>query len=96
MVGSFALDYTPRQADSLETHFFEDHFVIYDPDADRVHYLNATAALVFELCDGNRPVSAIADLVCKAYNLAGIPTGEVTACLADLHAAGVIHRSAGE
>ena len=34
---------------------------MYDPKTGEVHYLNATAALVFRLCDGSGSVQEIAE-----------------------------------
>ena len=42
------------RADGLDVNEVPDGYVIYQTDADRVHYLNKTAAIVFELCDGAR------------------------------------------
>jgi hypothetical protein len=35
--------------------------LIYDLERDQLHQLNATAAAVFELCDGRTPLAALAD-----------------------------------
>src|SRR5262249_35525069 len=39
----------PRHIEGLEINPVEDGFMIYRPDADRVHYLNHTAVLILEL-----------------------------------------------
>src|SRR5438067_11837573 len=41
----------------------EDGYVAYDPVADNLHQLNPMAALLTELCDGNRSRDEIAGLV---------------------------------
>lgn len=38
-------------------------FVLHDAERGRVHYLNNTAALIYELCDGRTPVDEIALLL---------------------------------
>ena len=42
------------RAEGLDVNEVPDGYVIYQTEADRVHYLNKTAAIVFELCDGAR------------------------------------------
>lgn len=42
--------------------------LIYDLESDKAYYLNATAAAVWQLCDGESPISEVA---AKATNLTG-------------------------
>jgi hypothetical protein len=72
------------QADGLDVSESEDGLVIYNERTDRVHHLNSTAALVFQLCDGSRSAGEIADLLQKAFKLDGAPTVEVETCLRQL------------
>jgi hypothetical protein len=81
MAHVFTEEAAPRKISGLEAHLLDDEVVVFQPGADRVHCLNATAALVFELCDGNRSVSTIIHLVREAYKLAEDPTGEVMTVL---------------
>jgi hypothetical protein len=80
----------PRKIAGLEAHFLDDQVVVFKPGAQQVTSLNPTAALVFELCDGNRSVSTIVDLVREAYGLMESPADEVMTCLASLSEAGII------
>ena len=73
-----------QKADGLDIHLVDDHCVAYDPVGDRIHYLNPTAALVLEFCDGNRSPAEIAALVQQAYGLATTPLDEITRCLSSL------------
>ncbi|HEY3673794.1 MAG TPA: PqqD family protein [Acidimicrobiia bacterium] len=57
---------------------------------DRVHYLNATAAVVFELCTGENSEAEIADLVGTAYGLDEPPQREVASCLDHLQLEGIV------
>ena len=41
----------------------------YHPGRDRVHVLNATAALVLELCDGRRGYREIEEMVAEAFSV---------------------------
>jgi PqqD family protein of HPr-rel-A system len=65
------------RADGLEINVVEDGYVIYQAANDRVHYLNPTSALIFELCDGSRDVEAIASAVAEEFALADPPYAEV-------------------
>ena len=67
-----------------------DGYVIYDDCRDLVHYLNLTAAPVFELCDGKSDVAAIADILQEAYGLPVPPTADVEECLASLQSKGLV------
>jgi hypothetical protein len=79
----------PRKSDGLQTDEVEDGFVIYQPDRARVHYLNPTANLILELCDGSLTAPQIAELVGQAFNLVNPPTHEVHEALATLHSEGL-------
>ena len=75
---------TPRQAEGIEINPVADGYIVYQPDRDRVHYLNHTAVLVLELCNGATRADAIAAALKDAYALAEPPTREVGECLAKL------------
>ena len=47
----------------------KDGCVVYQPGRDQVHFLNLTAALVLELCDGMNDAQAIEALVAEAYGM---------------------------
>jgi hypothetical protein len=63
----------PKRPDNLDINPAEDGFIIYQPDQDRVHFLNPTAVLILELCDGTRPLPEIAAMVQEAYGLPEAP-----------------------
>jgi len=80
----------PRRADPLEVSEVADGLVVYQPDPDRVHYLNNTAAVVFELCTGENTEAEIVDLLGRAFALDAPPQREVEACLAHLQHEGIV------
>ena len=80
----------PEPAPGLDVHEVDDGLVVYDLTNDRVHYLNATATLVFALCDGEHVVEEIVELVGAAWELPDRPEAEVLACLEQLRDEGVI------
>ena len=62
-----------RVTDGLEVTGVPDGYVLYDEGRERVHYLNPTAALVYELCDGSRSVADIRSFMRDAYDLDEAP-----------------------
>ncbi len=80
----------PRRVDGLEPHEVDDGLVVYQPSTDRVHYLNPTASVVFELCTGEHSDREIEVLVGSAWGLSEAPGEEVQRCLAQLRAEGIV------
>lgn len=80
----------PRRADGLEPHEVDDGLVVYQAATGRVHYLNPTASVVFELCTGDHTETEIAALVGAAWDLPEPPHEEVQRCIEQLRAEGVI------
>jgi hypothetical protein len=80
----------PDPRPGLEVHTVDDGLVVFDAATDRVHYLNATATVVFSLCDGARTADQIADLVRAAWQMERAPRDEVTACIDQLRTEGVL------
>jgi hypothetical protein len=79
------------KADNLEVNEVSDGYVIYEGDLDRVHYLNNTAAVVFELCDGERDIEAIVLRVAELFNLeATACDNEVRSCIESLSKEGLV------
>ncbi|MDA8341004.1 MAG: PqqD family protein [Actinomycetota bacterium] len=85
----------PRRVSDLEISQIVDGYVVYDPATDRVHYLNHTAAVVIELCDGELTVDRIIDLVQGAWDLPERPVDEVEACVARFEKVGLVVDAAG-
>jgi hypothetical protein len=83
----------PSKVDGLDVNEVKDGLIVYESERDRVHYLNATASIVFELCDGTADSSGIADLIAKAYGLDEVPVADVEACLVQLREEGLLRSS---
>jgi hypothetical protein len=62
----------------------EDGYIVYKPELDRVHYLNHSAVLVLELCNGGNSARKIAELIQQAYSLPNPPYGMVDEALLSL------------
>jgi len=74
----------PQRVSGIEIREVDDGFMIHQPERDRVHYLNHTATLVLELCNGERSLVQIAELVAAAYGLTAPPEKEVAEVLEKL------------
>ena len=70
--------------EGLEVNEVPDGRVVYQASRERVHYLNPTALVVFELCAEKIPLAAIARFLEDAYQLGAPPLAEVRACMASL------------
>ena len=88
---------TYRRASDMACNEVPDGYVVYDPRREEVHYLNLTAAAVFELCDGEATSAAIAQSLQVVFGLEHAPGDDVDGCLKALAAQGLItpvaHRS---
>ena len=80
----------PAVVDGLDVNEVDDGLVVYDPERDRVHYLNATASVVFTLCDGTHDRAAIGATLAEAFGLPDAPTDEIAACLDQLADEGLL------
>ena len=74
----------------LEINPVADGSIVYQPDRDRVHYLNQTAALILEFCNGRNAEADLPELLRLAYDLSALPAAEVAECLESFRKEGLI------
>ncbi len=79
-----------KKIDGLEVQVVGNRVVAFEMVSNRLHYLNPTAALILELCDGNRSAEELARLVQDAYGLEQAPVDEVVKGLATLRKSGIV------
>ena len=72
----------PCTRDDLDVNEVPDGLIVYDIEKDRVHYLNATAAVVFCTCTGEFDEAGIAAQVQEAFGLEQPPLTETAECIA--------------
>ena len=84
-------DFRPRLVEGIEISEVADGCVIYDPKEDRVHYLNQTAGVILQLCDGKVTAGELPALVQAVYDLPEPPVAEVTECVQKLIEEKLIH-----
>ena len=73
-----------RPVTGIETNAAPDGVMVYQAARDKVHFLNQTAVIVFELCGMEKSVAAIETFIGEAYGLAAPPVEAVRACLKSL------------
>lgn len=83
-------DARPELIDGLDVNEVKDGLVVYDPERDRVHYLNATASVVFTLCDGEHDRAAMGAVLAESFGLAEPPAADVDAALTQLSDEGLL------
>jgi hypothetical protein len=79
-----------KALEGLEITQVPDGFVIFDAASEKVHYLNPTAAVIFELSDGERSLDQIAAFMKEAYTLAEAPIQETLSCAQNLVELGLL------
>jgi hypothetical protein len=80
----------PRPVAGIQVNEVADGYVIYDPNRERVHYLNHTAVVLLELCTGHVKAGDLPGLLQTAYGLPEPPVVEVTECLEKLFREGLV------
>ena len=78
------------QANHLDVHEVPDGYIVYQTDRDRVHYLNKTAAIDFELCDGKLEQEEIVARVAMAFDLGPSAHDEIRSGLNKLLKEGLV------
>jgi len=78
------------QASNLEVHEVPDGYIVYQKERDRVHYLNKTAALIFEFCDGALQPQDVVKEVAGIYALDPSGYAEIQAALDSLVQEGLV------
>ena len=58
---------TPIQAGGVREELIDGELLLYLPNAKRAIYLNATAAVIWALCDGQRNSGEIVSMLAESY-----------------------------
>lgn len=86
--------YYTRAAD-LEVHETEDGLIVFNPATDRVHHLNYTAGVLFELCQGCHDGAELAGMMAELYALEEAPIEATQTGLKQLVEEGVLVETGG-
>lgn len=80
----------PKRIAGLDINPAHDGYLVYHQAQDRIHFLNATAVLVLELCNGEVAPDDMAELIKRAYQLPEPPLNDVREVLTQLKAEGLL------
>jgi Coenzyme PQQ synthesis protein D (PqqD) len=80
----------PLQASGLEVQELASGLLVHQVGQDGLHYLNNTAAVVFQLCDGNHTVAEIGAQLALAFGLTEVAADVAEHCISELRAKGVL------
>jgi Coenzyme PQQ synthesis protein D (PqqD) len=91
MTNDITIDLVPRPAAEVEAEVLDGEVLLYHPWQTRAVYLNATAAVIWGLCDGNRSVREIIRMIGESYpGSAATLTDDVLVTLKELHENGLL------
>jgi len=76
--------------EGIEINRVPDGAMVYHGDRERVHFLNPTALIVFELCGLDKTAGEIEAFLADAFGLAASPIEAVRECLASLLEEGLV------
>jgi hypothetical protein len=62
---------TPKRQDGYRLEVIEEEALLFHPGDTKILYFNQSAAVIWQLCDGERTVEEITDLLSDAYPDAG-------------------------
>jgi len=88
-----AVNAVPRRVANLDIGTMQDGYIIFQPQLDRVYYLNGSAVLILELSNGRNTVPEIAGLVQQAFALPEAPLVAVRNAVAQLSQQGLLEPS---
>jgi Coenzyme PQQ synthesis protein D (PqqD) len=78
------------RASGLDVHEVPDGYIVYQGASDSVCYLNKTAAIVFEFCDGEFRADEIVTRVAKLFDLDSTGHAEIRQCMNSLVKEGLV------
>lgn len=84
-----ATEACPVQPEGLEVSEVPDGYIVYRGDTEKVHFLNPTAAFVFELCDGLHTLGEIEEIFRATFE-ADVDEDVVRGCLRSLMEQGLV------
>jgi hypothetical protein len=81
----------PRQKPDFKLEKMDDDLLLYHPDENKIFYCNETAALIWQLCNGERTPEEISALISAAYpEAADAIVAQVESTLRQFHEQGAI------
>lgn len=85
------MEAVPHRGEHLSVRVVDGEGIIYNPNTKRLHTLNATGLLVWDMCDASRDVRAIAQGVSETFGIEErVAQEDVAGYLAELHDEGLV------
>jgi hypothetical protein len=78
------------RARNLEIHEVPDGYIVYQTEHDRVHYLNKTAAIIFEFCNASLEPDEVVARMTRAFDLNAAAQTEIRDALDSLMKEGLV------
>ena len=72
------------RASGIEVHETDDGLIVFNAATDKVHHLNPTAGVLFELCIGSKTSAQLAQEMVDLFSLDEVPTEAIQAGLDQL------------
>ena len=69
----------PQRVEGLELHEQPDGCVVYQQSREKVHFLNHTAVVLLELCNGRHSMEEIRAIYAATFDLSPAPELEIAA-----------------
>ncbi|MDA8195899.1 MAG: PqqD family peptide modification chaperone [Actinomycetota bacterium] len=86
----------PKRNDNIEVTETDEGLVLFQMNYDRIHNLNISASVIFELCDGTRSVHEIAEEVASVFELSDSPLTMTLDCIERLEREGLVFYDTGQ
>ena len=74
----------PLQVEGLEIHEQPDGCVVYQHSREKVHFLNHTAVVLLELCNGKHSMEEIREIYAATFKRSEAPAQEIAALIEQL------------
>ena len=84
-----------RQVEGLEVHEADDGLIVFNANTDRVHHLNPTAGVVFELCLQPRTPAGLLDALQTLYQKDNLPADDIHQTVSQLVTEGLLQEAEG-
>jgi len=73
-----------------QVHETEDGLIVFDPASDRVHHLNFSAAVIYELCGEIRTQSELVKEFATLYELEEAPVDDIKKSIGEMLSTGIL------
>ena len=80
----------PRRIEDFVINPADDGYIIYQPELDRLHFLNPIAVVILELCNGQNSLADIVGLVKEGFGLADEPLEPIREAVAKMKDEGLL------